>query len=173
MSRAHSNPRLVTIGRGVGEIRAGGFLESGRSGHGNMRRSCGSNTVGLTGSATIHSEDVAKMSDHNVFSHIQPDDAPEHTQPEEPKIESNAGNEAEHARNSHLQRRSFHAVIMDQVRKERKEARVWQSSGVSSSSDIVGSSGASLLIGECGLSRRFVLTQDVETALGAPWRNGR
>jgi len=42
------------------------------------------------------------MGDHNVLGHIQPEDAPEHTQPEKPKIESNAGDEAEHARNGHL-----------------------------------------------------------------------
>jgi hypothetical protein len=60
------------------------------------------NTVDLTGSISINAEDLAKMSDHYVLGHIQPEDAPKHTQSEKPKIESNAGDEAEHARNGHL-----------------------------------------------------------------------
>jgi len=67
-----------------------------------MRGSGGDDTFGLTGSIPINPEDLAKMSDHNVLGHIQPEDTPEHTQSEKPKIESDAGNEAEHARNGHL-----------------------------------------------------------------------
>ena len=72
------------------------------SGHGNMRRSCGNDTLGLTGSSAIDPEDVAKMSDHHVLGDIQPEDPPEHTQSEQPKIESDAGDEAEHTRDGHL-----------------------------------------------------------------------
>jgi hypothetical protein len=56
----------------------------------------------LTGLIPINPKDLAKMGDHHVLGHIQPEDAPEHTQSEQPKIERNAGDKAEHARNGHL-----------------------------------------------------------------------
>jgi hypothetical protein len=62
----------------------------------------GDGTVRLTRSGAIDAEDVAKMSDHNVLGHIQPDDAPEHAQSEKPKIERDAGDQAEHTRDGHL-----------------------------------------------------------------------
>ena len=67
-----------------------------------MRRSCGNDPLGLPGSPTIDSKHIAKLRDHHVLGDIQPDDPPEHTEPEQPKIESDAGDEAEHTRDSYL-----------------------------------------------------------------------
>ena len=67
-----------------------------------MRGSCGNDTLGLARSLAIDSEDVAKLRDHHVLGDIQPDDPPEHAEPEQPKIESDAGDQAEHTRDGDL-----------------------------------------------------------------------
>ena len=62
----------------------------------------GDDTVGLARSLAIDAQDVAKLSDHNVLGHIQAEDTPEHAQSEKPKIERDAGDQAQHTRDGHL-----------------------------------------------------------------------
>jgi hypothetical protein len=65
---------------------------------GGLARDCG----------TVHSQGLTQERDGHMFGHVQAEDAPQGTEPEEPEVQGNAGYQSKQARNGKLENGSLH-----------------------------------------------------------------